>query len=101
MEKPQVGSSLGGDVIIDVLFDLLRIFDGANGRGFVLDLANVQGQARLWHSQSDLQLRPYAPGDLPSPSIGAGTLAFLHEADPCVVFSDGSSWRRMHDRSPV
>lgn len=101
LEKPHTGSSLGGDVVVDVLFNLLRIFDGANGRGFVLDLSNVEGQARLWHSQSDLRLRRYAPGELPSPSIGAGTLAYLREAEPCVVFSDGASWRRMHDRSPV
>ena len=101
LAKPAAGSSLGGNVAIDVIFDTFRIFDSATGRGYVLDMREAQGQARLWHSESDLTLRAYAPGALPTPAIGRGTLAYLAEAPPSIVYSDGQRWRRMHDRSVV
>jgi len=50
------------------------------------------------------QLPSYSKNALPSASsMGAGTMIYVHDdsAGPTVAFSDGTNWRRVHDRNVV
>ncbi len=77
----------------------------ANGQvgGNFLPFFGVRGDGRSEFSGT-VRLASVAKGALPSAADrGVGALTFVpdHAAGPVVAYSDGTTWRRIRDRSPV
>jgi len=83
--------------------DLLRLRASSDGNAW-LDGLSIDPVAGVVRMESPASLPSYSKNNLPSAStMGAGTMIYVHDdsAGPTVAFSDGTNWRRVHDRNVV
>jgi hypothetical protein len=54
LKKPPSGTSIAGDVAVDIAGNLFRIFEGGGGyRGAYIDLTACGSMSKLWHNTND------------------------------------------------